>query len=153
MTRDEAIEYLETLEASDEIKNPLGLLDSLRTVRDEAKTNREALEEANEKIGQLEKFKGGSKNVAIARELKAQGVKNPERVAKLMNLDDIDFDDEGDLVGFEEAFETTKTDWPELFETKRRAGNIDQHARGDIEPKLSATQQQIALLHQAQSGR
>lgn len=146
MTNEEAIALLEALEASEDIKNPLGLLERLKTANDEAKTSREALEAANEKIAGLESFKTGSKNTAIVRELKAAGVKNPDKIVRLMKTEDIDFSEEGALTGFDEQFEGVKTDWPELFDKKRNAPNVDQFQREEPTENMSATQQQLAAL-------
>lgn len=149
MTNEEAIAFLESLENSEDIKNPLGLLDRLKAANEEAKTNREALEEANTKLTDLEAFKTGSKTTAIVRELKAAGVKNPDKIVRLMKTDDIDFDAEGSLTGFDEQFEGVKTDWPELFDKKRNAPNVDQFEREEPNEHMSATQQQLAALRQA----
>lgn len=151
MTKDEAIEFLQTLEADDAIKDATSVLEALKKTREEAKTNREALEEANTKIESLEKFKGGSKANAISAELKARGVKNPERISKILDVEKIEFNEDGLLDGFDEQFELANTEWPELFDNKRRAGNVDQFKDKEPEPKLSATQIQLQRLHEAQS--
>lgn len=150
MTKEEAIAFLETLEASDEIKNPLALLESLRNANAEAKTNREALEEAQTKLAEVEEFKTASKATAIERELKAAGVKNADRIVRLMKTEDIQLDNDGSLKGFDEQFETTKTAWPELFDPKLRAPKVEQFEDKTPQAKMSATEQQLAQLRAAQ---
>ena len=149
MTNDEAIAFLESLESNDEIKNPLGLLEKLREANAEAKANREHAETLQAELDTANKFKQGSKQHAIVRELKAAGVKNAEKITRLMKLEDIEFDAEGALTGFEEQLESTRTDWPELFDPKRNAPQIDQYENREPEGALSATQQQLAKLRQA----
>lgn len=149
MTNEEAIALLEALEASEDIKNPLGLLERLKTANDEAKTSREALEAANEKISSLETFRSSSKEKAILRELKSRGVRNPERIMRQFDLNEIDLNDEADLQGFDEQFEGVQQDLPELFDKKRNAPNVDQFEQKEPTEKMSATQQQLAALRQA----
>lgn len=148
MTREEAIEFLETLENSEEIKDPMAVLESLRKTRDEAKEKREALEAAEQELESLRGFKSGSRNKAIERELRANGVKNPEKIARLMDVDKIDFADDGGLNGFNEAFELVRTDWPELFDPKRNAPDVDQFKNDTPDTKLSATEMQLKALYE-----
>ena len=149
MTKDEAIAFLETLEADDNIKDATSVLEALRNTREEAKTHREALEEANTQIEKLQNFKKTGKTNALLNELRGKGIKNPERIAKILDADKIDFDDDGNLAGFEEQYELANTEWPELFDVKRRAGDIDQYKNDVPEAKLSTTQQQLKMLNDA----
>lgn len=146
MTKEEMLQLVEELELNEDVKDAAGLLTALKTANAEAKSHREALEEAKTQLAELEGFKGNSKSIAIERELKAAGVKNPERITKLMNIDNIDLDNEGKLAGFEEQFEIVKSEYSELFDVKKRAGSVDQFEKQPMKPELTATQQQLALI-------
>lgn len=150
MTKEEMIALVEELELSEDVKDAAGLLQALKTANAEAKNHREALEEAQEKITSMETFKGASKTTAIERELKAAGVKNPDRIAKLMKIDSIELDESGQLQGFDEQFEIVKTDYSELFDAKKRAANVEQFEKETAKPELTATQLQLAAVRASQ---
>lgn len=146
MTKEEMIELVEQLELSEDIKDPAGLLQALKNANAEAKEKREALETAEAEIERLSGFKSGAKGTALERELKAVGVKNPERITRLMNVDSIEMGDDGKLTGFEEQLELVKTDFPELFDSKLKAQPIEQFEQKPIERQMTATEIQLAAV-------
>lgn len=81
--------------------------------------------------------------------LDAQGVKDADRIVKRLNLEGVDFDDDGNLAGFDEAVAEFKTDFPELFDPKARAGrsSIDANADGPAKKVLSPTEAQAAAIY------
>lgn len=79
--------------------------------------------------------------------IEATGVKDADRVLKRMNLSEVDFDDEGNLTGFNESLEEFKTDFPEIFDPKvRTGGKLDANATGVVEPKKSVSEMQAEAL-------
>lgn len=152
MTKEEMLALVEELELNDDVKDAAGLLQALKTANAEAKSHREALEEAKTQLAELENFKGSSKSTAIERELKAAGVKNPDRIAKLMNLETVELDNDGRLKGFDEQFEIVKSEYSELFDAKKRAGSVDQFETQPAKHEMSASEQQIAFVR-ANAGR
>ena len=90
----------------------------------------------------------GAVEMAVQQSLAEQGIKNPERIAKYLKKDDISFDDDGALTGFDERLDEVKADFPELFDTKRRAGrqNVDIHADNPANVKKSTTESQVDAL-------
>lgn len=66
--------------------------------------------------------------------LTAQGIKNPDRLLKLMSLEGVDFDEDGKLAGLEEKITEAKAELPELFDTKRQVGGKgDIFAKGEVD--------------------
>lgn len=81
--------------------------------------------------------------------LEAQGVKDASRIVKRLNLEGVDFDEEGNLSGFDDAVTEFKTDFPELFDPKKRAGrsSIDANADGPANKVVSPTEAQAAAIY------
>lgn len=112
----------------------------------EAKRYRERVEvlEADDTV-QVWKDKAVQAEVKAA--LRDQGVKDTGRVLKVLNLEGVTLNEEGKLEGFDEKVSATKKDWPELFDVKRRVGGAgDIFANGEVQPKMTPTQAQVARI-------
>lgn len=142
---------------ADEVRDPEGLLKAyeqakkdLVTLREQVKTleseRDEAVKEAAELPAEITKWRDKVLNGEVTKTLEAQGIKNPERVLKYVDLEGVDFDDEKGLVGFDEKLAVVKTDFPELFDVKRRAARtgVDIHADTPAKPALTGTDAQVA---------
>lgn len=81
--------------------------------------------------------------------LETQGVKDASRIVKRLDLSNVDFDEDGNLSGFDDAVTEFKADFPELFDPKRRAGrsSIDANADGAIKKELSPSEVQAAQIY------
>lgn len=79
----------------------------------------------------------------------AAGAKSPERAARLVDLDSITFDDDGNPEGLDDQVEELKGDMPELFDKPRNRGpaaprGVDGGPRTPAGgKKLSATERQL----------
>ena len=151
---------------TDEVKDPEGLLrayekakkdlEFLRGQIKELEGERDAL--SSEKAALETEFAGSTEEIGkwrdrvlkgeVTKNLEAQGIKNPERVLKYVDLEGVDLDDEKGLVGFDEKLAVVKTDFPELFDVKRRAArtSVDLHADNPTKPELTGTDAQVARL-------
>jgi len=122
------------------IDDPAAVLKSLEKANKEAKRYREERDALQERINN-----DANKARAIKAEAKLallhEGIKEPDRLVKYLSLNDLDFDDEGNLSGFDESLTALRTDMPELFDPKRRAKGIDAHAQGDVAQKTTTEQQ------------
>jgi len=120
----------------DEIKDPEAFLAAYYKAMDEAKEFRQEVKTLRAQVeeGGMEEEVGKWKSRALKAEarsnLEAQGIKNPERILKYLNMEGVDFDKDGNLTGLDDKVKEVKTDFPELFDTKRRAGSqsADIHA-------------------------
>lgn len=97
---------------------------------DEEKIRREAEEAA------MAKAKPGLVRTAAKDAFKAAGLILPEkgshdtafaRVTRLINLDDVDVDDDGEVTGLDDQVKAIKRDYPELF-TRRGASRVNAGA-------------------------
>lgn len=131
-----------------EIKDPAGLLAAyekaksdlvaLRTAKNDLEAQVTALTEASSD----DKWRKRAVSEAIKAAVEKQGIKNPDRVLRLMDLSDVDFDEEDNLTGFDGKVDGVKKDYPELFDPKvRTGGKADIHAAGDV--KVNPLKQQI----------
>ena len=119
-----------------------GLKEALKKANAEAASNRhkaksleEELNSTKEKAGKYKKNYLETKATAV---LNANGASNP-RIARMLDFDKIDVDDDGNVVGVEEQLDNLKTDFPELFDVKRRAGKADAADKTAAnKPKTSA---------------
>lgn len=112
----------------------------------EAKSYRERAE-ALESDDSVMVWKDKALKSEVKAALKEQGVKDTDRVLKVLDLEGVDIDDAGKLTGFDEKVTATKKDWPELFDAKRRVGGAaDIFAEGEVTPKMSTTEMQAAKL-------
>jgi hypothetical protein len=72
------------------------------------------------------------------------------RVLKLLDMDDLDVTDDGEVEGLDEQVEEIKADWPDLFGAagRSRAGRVDGADRGTSngKPKTPSEIQAAALL-------
>lgn len=122
---------------------------------DDDKPDIEAIREA----ARLEGQKAGEvtvKRAKVETALAAAGVADSKaitRLARMVDLDDLDLDNKGNLDGLDEVIDELKADMPSLFQARRKrssiAGDADQGGDGkrrDKEAsKLSASEQQARL--------
>ena len=112
----------------EEIKDPEAFLAEHYRAKDEAaelrRTNAE-LQAQVEASGDdaVAKWRDRALKAEAKANLEGQGLKNPDRILKYLNLEGVDFDDEGNLAGLGDKVNEVKTDFPELFDVKRRAGS------------------------------
>jgi len=126
-------------------------LEELKEKREEINGLKSTIDELKESVSpeNIEKWKQRAIKQAVTTSLQSEGIKNPERILKYMKLDGIDFNEEDDsLTGLDEKLGEVKTDFPELFDVKRRAGSqsVDIHAKSPAQTKMTGTEAQVARL-------
>ncbi len=126
----------------DEIKDPAAVLAALDRAKNDAKKYREDSEAMRKQLDerQPDKYKDRAVKGEAKLALKDKGVVNPDRILKHMDLSDLDFDDDGNLVGLEAKVAELKEDFPELFSKKHQAGEIDQFSNGVKQKPLTASE-------------
>lgn len=126
----------------EEIRDPHGLLEAynklkeeirrITTERDEAVKQKDALAKAAED----NEWRSRALVAEVKSQLSSKGLKDPDRLIKVLGTDGLDFDEEGKLKGLDERLSTATKDFPELFDPKTKAGGkADAFATGDAEPK------------------
>lgn len=138
-----------------EIKDPKAVLNALTEAKANAVRLREERNALREQLAQAEtdegiaKWKTKAVHAEVRAALREQGVKDVARVLKIMDLEGVDLDDNDKLVGFDEKAKAAKTEWPELFDAKRRVANgADIFADGEVKKEMSGTEAQVARLFQ-----
>jgi hypothetical protein len=77
------------------------------------------------------------------QKLSAEGIKEPRRVLKFLNMTTLQFDENLEVVGFEDQFNQLKEDLPELFDAKVRVGGqADTAVSTTVNTRISATEMQ-----------
>ena len=141
-------------EVEQEIKDPKAVLDALERAKTDAKKYREEAEGLRAENATLKETVESTKNADSewkdrAKELyvKNELGSNADRLMKFVDMDSIDFDENGTPTGIEEAISKVKEDLPELFDNKKRVGGAaDLFERGDPPKKASGSEAQVARL-------
>lgn len=148
MTDEVTIENPEALlKAHDKLKEDIT---ALRTRFKELEKEKAELETAAEALSpdNFNKMKERALKAEIRAQLEADGVPNADGVIKYLDLNDVDYDEEGSIVGVDEKLEALKTDLPLLFDKKARAGRsgADIHEKAPANTHKSTTEAQVDSL-------
>jgi hypothetical protein len=132
---------------SEEIKDPAAVLAALDRAKKDAKAAREEKEALEARLAQYEqdnaKVSGKLLREKVIQELAKLNITNTERILKFVKFESLSFDDELNVVGFDEQMKELKADFPELFDPKLLvAGKADSAESAPIDKKLSASERQ-----------
>lgn len=144
----ERITSLDQIEDAEKFLNAYyGAMEDAKTLREENKTLQTQLESTSDE--EISKWRTRALQAEAKATLESQGIKNPDRILKYLNLDGVDFDEEGNLTGLDDKVNEVKTDFPELFDVKRRAGSssADIHEGKPAKRELTPSEQQVAAIY------
>lgn len=139
---------METQETNEvTIEDPKAVLSALERAKSDAKKYREQAEQLentlNEKNTTIAQFSEKLINQKLTQKLASEGINDPERVLKFIDVNQISFDNDFNLVGFEDQFESLKSDLPEVFDAKLRVGGqADSAVKTSVSTNYSATELQ-----------
>ena len=136
---------------SEEIKDPAAVLAALDRAKKDAKAFREEKEALEAKLAAYEQDKAKISDKLlkekVTQELSKLNNINLDRIVKFIKFDSLSFDDELNLVGFQDQIEELKKDFPELFDPKLLvAGKADTSDSQPVEKRLSASELQAKLV-------
>lgn len=118
-------ENTETVSTDDELTK---IREALKNANAEAATNRHKVTELQTQLdtatNAATKYKASYMNSKINEALKDHGATNP-KIGRVLDYSKIDLDESGELVGFDEQLTQVKEEFPEFFDSKRRAPSID----------------------------
>jgi hypothetical protein len=121
-----------------EIKDPKAVLAALERAKSDAKKFREekealeiTLNETNKKVAE---FSGKLLKEKTKQGISSLGVKDPERLMKYVDFNNLQFSEEMEVVGLEDQIDNIKRDLPELFDPKLRVGG--QADAADVPPAI-----------------
>ncbi len=130
------------------IDNPKAVLDALERAKEDARKFREQAEllenTINDKDLLIANYNGKLLNEKIKQKLADEGIKDSTRMMKYIKVDELQFDENFEVVGFEDQIAQLKSDLPEVFDAKLRVGG-----QGDTAIKASVSTQYSASEMQA----
>ena len=138
---------METNEEQVTIEDPKAVLSALERAKSDAKKYREQAEQLesalNEKDTTIAQYSGKLLNQKLTQKLAAEGINDPERVLKFINVNNLSFDEDFNVIGFEDQLEMLKNDLPEVFDAKLRVGGqADTAVKASVSTTYSATELQ-----------
>jgi hypothetical protein len=141
----------ETTTEDTTLNDPKAVLAALDRAKNDAKKFREEKEKlevdlnsSNQKIAE---FSGKLLHEKVLQKISEEGVKDGRRLLKFMDLTKFEFDDNLNVVGFEDQFNQLKEDLPEIFDPKLRVGGqADSGVKASVSTRYSATELQAAKI-------
>lgn len=114
-------------------------IDASKDNSEEAKSAREA--EARGFKDAEDKYRPKIINLAGRNALLAAGVpaSKVRRALKLIEMDDVEIDDDGEVIGIEDAVDELKEDWPELFAAKSEEKEENPRGNRSSAPKVKSS--------------
>jgi hypothetical protein len=142
---------LETNNEEVVIEDPKAVLIALERAKSDAKKFREEKEQLENLLNNKDEVINSYSSVLlkekIAKKISEEGIKDPDRVLKFVNMSNLSLDDNFDLIGFEDQIEQLKSDLPEIFDAKLRVGGqADTAVQATVSTKYSASQLQAARI-------
>lgn len=135
------------------IKDAKAVLDALQRAKKEAKAFREERDALQQRLdsddrgADIEKHKQRALRAEAKLALQAKGIKNVDGVAKYLDLEGVDFDDDGGVTGLDDSITKLKNDIPDLFDVKKRVGSTaDIFSQGEPKQKMTGTEAQVKRL-------
>lgn len=143
----------EVVETNEEttLNDPKAVLAALDRAKSDAKKFREEKEkleiDLNSKDQKIADFSGKLLHEKVLQKMTAEGVKDPRRLLRFLDLTKFEFDENLDILGFDAQFTQLKEDLPEIFDAKLRVGGqADAAVSAGVTTKYSATQLQAAKI-------
>jgi hypothetical protein len=141
----------ETTTEDTTLNDPKAVLAALDRAKNDAKKFREEKEKlevdlnsSNQKIAE---FSGKLLHEKVLQKISEEGVKDGRRLLKFMDLTKFEFDENLNVVGFEDQFNQLKEDLPEIFDPKLRVGGqADTGVKASVSTRYSATELQAAKI-------
>ena len=133
------------------IEDPKAVLDALDRAKNDAKKFREEKErleiDLDSKDQRIAEYSGKLLREKILQKMSAEGIKDPGRLMKFVNTSNLSFDDDLEVIGFDEQFNQLKEDLPEIFDAKLRVGGqADASVKASVSTQYSASQMQAAKI-------
>lgn len=129
------------------IEDPKAVLAALDRAKADAKKYREQAEklelDLSGKNQLVSEYSSKLLTEKVVQMLGAEGVKDPKRILKYMDISGLKFDDEFNVVGFQDQFNSLKEELPEVFDAKLRVGGqADTAVKASVSTQYTATEMQ-----------
>lgn len=136
----------EEVQNDNEIRDPQALLkahEQLKADFKSLKSQHETLQAQAETAGTDNPWKARALKAETMVELNKRGIKNVN-IAKYINTDDLDLDEEGNIAGLSERIDAAASEFPEIFDVKRSVGGkIDSFKSTPVTDSRSVTDLQL----------
>ena len=77
----------------------------------------------------------------LTQKIAAEGIKDPERILKFINMSNLSLGENFDLIGFEGQIDQLKQDLPEIFDAKLRVGGqADTSIQASVSTRFNASE-------------
>lgn len=124
------------------IEDPKAVLSALDRAKEDAITYRNERDTLKKQVEEstageeIKKWRTRSVKTDARLALEAQGHKNATRLLDFMDIDSLDYDDKGTLIGLEDQLKGVQDKLPELFDVRRAVGGAaDSKESGRVEVK------------------
>lgn len=129
------------------IEDPKAVLEALNRAKSDAKRFREEKErlelDLNNKDQVVAEYSGKLLREKVKSEFEKQGIKDSEKLFKFIDFTKLEFDEEYNVLGFEDQFKSLKQDFPEIFDPKVRVGGqADGAASAVVNTRVTASELQ-----------
>lgn len=133
------------------LNDPKAVLAALDRAKSDAKKFREEKEklevDLDSKNQTIAEFSTKLLREKVIQKIAAEGIKDPKRILKFMNINTLQFDENLEIVGFDDQFNQIKEDLPEIFDAKLRVGGQgDTAVKASVSTQFTATQLQAAKI-------
>lgn len=137
----------EAVQQEIKIEDPKAVLDALDRAKNDAKKFREEKErlenDLNQRDQMVAEYSGKLLREKVKSEFEKQGFKDSERLFKFIDFSKLEFDEEYNIIGFDEQFKELKNSFPEIFDAKLRVGGqADGAASAVVNTRITATELQ-----------
>jgi hypothetical protein len=136
--------------SEEEVKDPNGLLEAYNRLKEDIRrisAERDALSAEKDKwteAAQENEWRSRALLAEVKAGLTSRGLKDADRIIKVLGTEGIEFDDNGNVTGLDERIKAASADFPELFDARvRAAGKADAHAQGTVEPTVDPLRQAV----------
>lgn len=117
--------------------------EALKNANGESAAHRHKVKELEQQVEALsetaDRVTAKYRQAQIGAQLERNGITNT-KITKLIDLDQIQLDDDGNVTGLDEQIESVKSEFPELFETKRSAPKVDAADKPAIKRQQSSAE-------------
>lgn len=133
------------------LNDPKAVLAALDRAKSDAKKFREQKEQLeidlNSTSQKIAEFSGRLLHEKVLQKISAEGIKDPKRLLRFMDMNKLEFDENLEVVGFDDQFSKLKEDLPEIFDPKLRVGGqSDAGVKASVTTQYTATQLQAAKI-------
>tara|TARA_R110000868_G_scaffold130470_1_gene340130 strand:- start:369 stop:821 length:453 start_codon:yes stop_codon:yes gene_type:complete len=139
----------QTQQQSEEVKieDPAAVLGALERAKSEAKKFREEKEKLESDLENSTKMLADYSSKLLQEKIKSKfdsnGIKDSSRFMRFIDVSQLSLNENNEIVGFEDQFNSLKEDLPELFDAKLRVGGqADTAASTTVNTRISATELQ-----------